>query len=83
MQRRNGKNMNTHVRPANCQFANFELRNCYPFGVGGVPGRGEVDSGVGCLHWTARGAPLPLCLQHVCKIVGVRFWKEWHPAVWL
>jgi len=53
-----------------------------PVGTGSVPGRGGVGSGVGCLHRSGGGAPVPLGLQRVWGFFAVPFWQEWHPAMW-
>jgi len=42
IQRREEKYVNTHIRPANFQFGNIELRNCHLFGQVAI--RAEVVS---------------------------------------
>ena len=48
----------------------------------GVPGRGGVSAGVGCLRWSGGGAPVPLCLQHVSGFFVVPFWQWRQPDMW-
>jgi len=54
-----------------------------PVGAGGMPGGGGVSSGVHTLPRAGGGAPVPLCLQHVCGFFAVPFWQERQPDVWL
>jgi len=54
-----------------------------PVGVGGVPGRGGVGSGVRTLRWAGGGAPVPLRVQPVCGFFAVPFWHGRQPDVWL
>jgi len=59
--------------------------------AGDVPGRGGVGSGgssgvgsgVCCLRWLGRGAPVPLRLQCVCRFSAVPCWEGRHLGVWL
>jgi len=49
---------------------------------GGILGRGDNGSRVGCLHQSAGGAPVYLRCQCICEFNMGPVWKRRHPAVW-
>ena len=49
--------------------------------AGGVPGSGEVGSGVRSLPRSGGGVPVPLRLQRVCGFIAVPFWHGRQPDV--
>jgi len=53
-----------------------------PVGAGGNQGRDGVSSGVDFLCQLERGAPVPLLLQHLCRLFVVPFWQGRHLAGW-
>jgi len=55
----------------------------WPVRAGGVPGWGDVGSGVGCLRRLGGGAPAPFWHHLVCRFFTLPFWQGRHPAVWL
>jgi len=53
-----------------------------PGGSGGVPGRGGISSGVGCLCRLGRGAPVRWCPKRVDAFFVVLIWEGRHPSGW-
>jgi len=53
-----------------------------PVAAGGVPGSGGIGSGVRSLRWSGGGAPVPFCLQRVCRFFTVPFWQGRQPDIW-
>ena len=53
-----------------------------PVGAGGVPGGGGIGSGLRSWRRAGGGAPVPLCLEHVCGPFAVPLWQGRQPEAW-
>jgi len=55
----------------------------WPVEAGSMAGWGGLGSGVHTLRRTGGGTPVPLCLQHVCRVFVAPFWQGRQLDVWL
>jgi len=52
-------------------------------GAGGIPGSGDVFSGVGSQQKPGGGVPVQMRLKYVYEFFPVPFGQDQHPAAWV